>query len=117
MAGEEAVRISDGDRIPYTPSGSAVAVGDVIVLADLIGVADAAIADGDNGTLAIEGVFKVPKNTSQAFAIGADVYFDESASEAVNTDDSAANNLMGKCYRAAGSSDATMEVLLTPRGT
>jgi len=116
MAGEEAKRVSAGDRIPYTP-GSDVAAGDVVVLNKLIGIADAKIAASATGSLAITGVFEVPKDTSTAFAIGEDVYWDEADTEAQDTADSGANEFMGKAWEAAGSSDATMKVLLTPRGT
>jgi predicted RecA/RadA family phage recombinase len=47
-----------------------VSAGDVVIVGDIIGVAEDDIADGDTGTLRIEGIFKMPAPAGTAFAAG-----------------------------------------------
>lgn len=54
---------SDEEAIDYTPS-VAVTGGDVVVLNGIVGVAITDIAASDLGSLAIEGIFQVPKTTA-----------------------------------------------------
>lgn len=108
-----AVFVHQGDQIDYTP-GADVAAGDVVVLADLIGVAKTPIALGALGALAVTGVFDLPKATGagSAIAAGATVYWDPTAKE-VEGASSADNQLLGKAVAAAGTTDATVRVRLT----
>ena len=65
---------SSSSDIDYTP-GSAVVAGDVIVLGDVVGIATQDIATNAKGSLALEGVFKVPQITG-ANAVGTLIYWD-----------------------------------------
>jgi len=105
--------IHNGDSIDYTP-GSAVADGDVVVQGDLVGVAKLNIAANALGALAVKGVFDFPKATgaSTAIAVGAICYWDVSATQAVDDDDSGTNKLLGKCVKAAADADATVRIKL-----
>lgn len=105
--------ISVGMRVNYTP-GSDVAVGSVVVLNDLVGVADRPIPAGRLGALAVQGIFSFDKATGvgEAIALGATVYYDSSAGQITTT--STDNKLVGKCAKAAADGDATVEVLLLP---
>jgi predicted RecA/RadA family phage recombinase len=60
----------EGTTIDYTASGADVDAGDVVEVGDIIGVAADDIADGDTGTLLIEGVFDVPAPAGTAFSAG-----------------------------------------------
>jgi len=108
-----ATKYSEGLRIDYTPSG-AVDSGDVVVQEDLIGIATADIAADALGTLDVEGVFDVAKNTGSGEAIvaGAIVYWDDTND--VCTETSSGNTYMGKTILAAAADDATARVKLTP---
>ena len=105
--------VHDGSSIDYTP-GSAVAVGDVVVQADLIGVARTPIAASALGSLAVAGVFDVPKTAGvgEAIAVGSKVYWDVGDQVAKTDDESGANKYLGKTVKAAGDDDTTVRVRL-----
>ena len=106
--------VHDGNSVNYTP-GSAVAAGDVVVQEDLIGIARTPIAANALGSLAVAGVFDLPKATgeSTAIAAGVSVYWDVADSEAKADSESGANKLIGKVVKAAGDDDATVRVRLS----
>lgn len=95
-------------KIDYTPS-SAVAVGDVVVLGDLVCVAERPIAIASKGALSIEGTYIFPKATG-AIAAGVIVYWDASAGNITTTVGS--NKRAGKAAEAAASGDATVKVII-----
>lgn len=104
--------------IDYTPSGSDVTAGDVIVLGSMVAIADSDIADGKLGALALEGVFKVPKITG-ALAVGVPVYWDPTGNPVGGTAGSGAATgtagslkKMGYVSLAALSADETVQVVL-----
>lgn len=103
--------IHDGNTIDYTPS-SDVAVGDVVVLGDLVGIAKQAIKAGVLGALALTGVFDFPKATGGGTAIGAGtkLYWDVTEQVAKADDESGANKLIGKAIKAAADADAAVRV-------
>lgn len=102
---------SHGSYIDYTP-GSAVAVGDVVVLGSVVAVAPRPIAANELGSVAVEGVFSVAKQTGASTAVGQGdiVYWD--GSQAVTG--SAGNTAMGFATEAAADADATVKVKLVP---
>ena len=109
---------SEGDSIDYTP-GSAVTGGDVVVLGDVVGVAENDIAANAKGALALEGVFKVPKITG-ALAVGVKVYWDPAGSPVTGDANSGAATgtagslkLMGYASLAAASGDSYVYVKLS----
>lgn len=113
----EAKYLGDGSRIEYTP-GSAVSAGDVIEVGKFCGVATNDIGAGVKDSLAVYGVFDLPREGSTAFLIGADVYWDADAtSEAgdatgacVSTSAAGANNYIGKSIAAAADSASVLNV-------
>ena len=94
--------------IDYTPS-SAVAAGDVVVMADLVGVANLPIAANALGAVTIDGVHSMPKATG-AISQGAIVYWDAGNSNVTTT--SSGNKRAGKAAAAAASGDASVMVIL-----
>lgn len=94
--------------IDHTPT-SAVAAGDVVVLADLVTVAPRAIAANALGAVAVEGVWSMPKATG-AISQGAIVYWDATAGNVTTT--ATNNKRAGKAAKAAASSDTTVQVLI-----
>jgi len=112
MASPVATYKHAGDVVDYTPS-SAVAVGDVVVQGELVGVAQHAIAANALGALTVKGVFDFPKATGGGTAIagGVKVYWDVSEQVAKTDDESGANKLIGKSVPSgAGDNDATVRV-------
>ncbi len=102
----------DGNMVDYTPSGSDVTAGDVIVQNDLLGVAVNDIEDGKLGALYVNGVIEFPKATGVGtdIAAGTKVYWDESAGNATTT--ATSNTLIGKAVKAASTSDDKVWVKL-----
>ena len=101
---------SHGSYIDYTP-GSAVAVGDVVVLGSVVAVAPRPISANELGSVAVEGVFSVAKQTgaSTAVAQGSKVYWD--GTQAVT---GVTGTAMGFATEAAADGDATVKVKLVP---
>jgi len=106
--------VQDGNSVDYTP-GADVAAGAVVVQGDMIGIARTPIVANALGSLAVAGVFDLPKATgeSTAIAAGASVYWDVADSEAKEDSESGANKLIGKVVKAAGDDDATVRVRLS----
>jgi predicted RecA/RadA family phage recombinase len=69
--------ISIGDRIDHTPSGN-VAVGAVVAVGGLLGVATTAIPANTLGVLNVEGTFELELASGKTFSIGDAVYVDDS---------------------------------------
>ena len=101
--------IHDGKSIDYTPAG-AVTAGDVIVQADLVGIAKLDIASGALGALAVEGVFEIAKEAPLVIAAGDKVYWVAANS---NVNKTALNNIyVGKAVKAAADAATTVLVRL-----
>ena len=107
--------VHDGSSIDYTP-GAAVAAGAVVVQEDLIGIARTPIAPNALGSLAVAGVFDLPKATGagSAIAAGVVVYWDEAEQVAKTDAEAGANKKLGKTIAAAADADALVRVRLTP---
>ena len=100
--------VQKGDSIDYRPD-TAVAAGDVIVIADLIGIARLDIEAHTLGSLAIVGVFDIVKVDGQIPA-GETVYWDPEAKKATLV--SGSNHYLGKAILAADAEAETVRVLL-----
>ena len=90
--------VSDGKVVQHTASGADISSGDVVVLGQIIGVALVDIADGDTGSVGIEGVFTVPKVSGAVIAQGESMVYDVSAGA---FDDNAATPATGDVSGAA----------------
>ena len=84
---------SDEEAIDYTPS-VAVTGGDVVVLNGIVGVAITDIAASDLGSLAIEGIFQVPKTTA-AWVRGLAVHWNATGDPDSGTAGTGAANQLG----------------------
>ena len=106
--------IHDGNAIDYTP-GADVAAGAVVVQGELIGVAKRPITANTLGSLAVAGVFDLPKATGESTAItaGADVYWDVAEQVAKTDSETGANKKLGRTVAAAGDDDAVVPVRLS----
>jgi predicted RecA/RadA family phage recombinase len=96
-----------GETLDHTNAGSAISSGDVVVVGNIIGVALVDIATSGTGTLAIEGVFDLPKVDGAVITIGQKLLWDVSAGK---FDDSLATPATGDvsvCCVAMESKGAT----------
>lgn len=117
---------SDGNVIQWTNgTGADVASGQIIKLGSILGVALVAIAIGETGSVAIEGVFSgVPKVSAAVFAQGEKLVFDVSANSGAGAfDDSAATPASGDvtggaiAWVAGANLETTCTIKLTPGNT
>lgn len=115
--------VTDGKVIQWTNgTGSAVASGQVVKVGNLIGVALVALAIGETGSVAVEGVFSgVPKVSGAVFAQGEKLVFDVSANGGLGAfDDSAAAPATGDvtggavAWAAGADGQTTCTIKLTP---
>lgn len=113
MAATGILSVAAGNRIDYTP-GSAVTAGDLVILEDLVGLATEDIAASVLGSLAVEGVFRFPKNGT-AIAQGKYVYWHGAdANAGPESSTGTGDALLGKAAKAAAAGDSTVDVKLTP---
>jgi predicted RecA/RadA family phage recombinase len=104
----EAVFVQKGDAIDIT-AGANIAAGEIVIIGGtLIGVAERAIANGDVGSVSVEGVYDVAKEAALAISLGDIVYF-VAANNNVNKT-SAGNTKFGMCVAAALAADTTVKV-------
>jgi predicted RecA/RadA family phage recombinase len=103
--------VHDGGAIDYTPSAD-VAAGEVVVLADLVGVTKIDIAANKLGALHVTGVYDVPKASGAGTGIGngVSVYWDATAKQATATPGS--RPLLGQTVAAAADAATTVRVRL-----
>jgi predicted RecA/RadA family phage recombinase len=106
----QATFVQQGDGIDFV-AGADVNRGDVVVQGDLVGIATADVANGATGTITVEGVFDVVKDSSISISAGAKVYWDAVNSQAVTT--ATGNKLIGKAVEAAGSGATLVRVRLS----
>ena len=98
-----------GESIDFTNDGTAaIEANTLVVFGDHVGVAGTDIAVGETGSLFVEGVWEIPKD-SAAIDAGASVYFDGTAGSATKGSGAA---LAGYAVEAAAADDATVKVKL-----
>lgn len=97
--------------VDYTPSGAAVAAGQVVVIGSFPRIAHSDIADGKLGALATRGgVYEMPKTAGVSSAIenGVVVYWDDTNN--VITETATGNKVIGVTVAASGDDDETQMV-------
>jgi predicted RecA/RadA family phage recombinase len=107
-----AVFVQEGASIDYTPTVD-VAIGAVIVQGDLVGVTTRAISANTTGSLAVAGVFDLPKPTGVSSGIPVGVLAYWNAGTQVVSTSATGNKLIGKTVKAAADADATVRVRLS----
>ena len=113
----QATYIQVGREIDYTPS-SAVVAGQVVVQANLVGVAKTAIAASKLGALSVSGIFDVDQN-AEIIPAGAPVYWDADGSSVSGTAGAGAatatasgNTFMGFSQALTAATDSYVRVAL-----
>lgn len=105
--------IQNGDYIDIT-AGADIESGELVQVGNLHGVAVTDIANGEEGVIALRGVYELPKQTGAAgdavAAAGDPVYF--KTKKVTGDDDSGDNLLVGYALEAALQAAETVKVLL-----
>ena len=109
----QAQYVHAGKTIDYTPTEDVAALS-VIVLGDLVCVANLDIAANTLGALTIEGVFDFAKASGESTAIttGTKLYWDETAQQATTDDAEGTNKYIGKSVADASNDDTTVRIKL-----
>lgn len=109
-----------GASVDYTPSGTALVPGEVVVDNGLFGIAIGAIPVGKLGALQVAGVANIVKVTG-ALARGLAIYWDDdgdplggSAGTGCATSTSTSNTFIGFVSVAAGASDQVVTAYMVP---
>jgi predicted RecA/RadA family phage recombinase len=103
--------VQEGAVMPWTNgTGGDISSGDVVLVGTRVGVALGDIADGDDGQVAIEGVFEVAKAAPLVISQGDLLYWD-AADENFNKTDTD-NTLAGFAFADAASADTTVLIKL-----
>jgi len=103
--------VSAGDNVTIT-APAALNSGDGVLVGSLFGVASRDAASGASVAIVVEGVFKLPKVGSQAWTVGAKVYWDAGNSRCTTV--ATGNTLIGVATAvvANGANDTTGTVRL-----
>jgi predicted RecA/RadA family phage recombinase len=103
--------IQDGDRLTYTnASGATITSGSGVLVGTKLGVASIDIADAAKGALAVEGVFNLPKLSTDVVAQGAALYWDNTNKRLTTT--ASGNTYAGFAHAAAGNGATTVDLNL-----
>jgi len=100
--------IQEGEVFDHV-AGSAITSGAIVVVGDMVGVAQNTVASGEKVAVSLEGVYELPK-VSGAITLGAKLY--HSSGSVTTNDNSGANVFVGWAWTAAASGDATVQVKL-----
>jgi len=105
--------IQDGYSVDYIPDVD-VAQGDVVVVNQLVGVAQREIKAGTVGALAVSGIFDFPKEVGvggDGFGLGAKAFWDTNT-QIARWDMGAGHKTLGKVVKAALDADSIVRVML-----
>jgi predicted RecA/RadA family phage recombinase len=103
--------VHDGKAVDFTPIID-VAVGAIVTQGDLVGITKRDIKAGTLGSIAVEGVFDIPKDPELAtsFDAGEKVYIDE---DGVVVTDDVGTKYLGKVVLNAAATDSFVRVRLS----
>jgi predicted RecA/RadA family phage recombinase len=104
--------VQNGDYVEFT-AGATITSGQLVQVGSLHGVSVTDVANGAKGTLAMEGVFTLPKLTAaagDACTAGGPVYF--SSGSVSGSDSSGTRKLVGHSLAAAAQAVTTVQVRL-----
>ena len=82
------------------PAPAALTSGQGALIGSIFGVAQKDAANGEDVAILVTGVFELPKAPSQAWTVGAKVYWDNTAKNTTTT--VAGNTLIGVAVKAVG---------------
>ena len=86
--------------------------GQIVAVGSLVGVAAGDAATGEDLDLVTEGVFALPKPSTEVVAVGDVLYLDAGAGVTTLDDDEGGNTRIGLAVTAAANPSATVNVKL-----
>lgn len=92
--------VQPGDKLDFTVTGTAVTAGQGLKVGALVGVVQNAAAIGKQSVLQLIGVMDVAKPGSQAWTVGAKIYWDDTAKNFTTT--VGTNTFVGHAWAAVG---------------
>lgn len=101
--------IQPGEVLDYTAS-TAVTSGSGVLMGKRLGVALADIANGATGSVAVRGVYSLPKLSTDVVAQGDELYWDNTNKRLTTT--ASGNTKAGYAAAAAGNGVATVAIAL-----
>lgn len=104
--------VQPGHNLTVAAPAGGLTSGDPVQIEALIGVATTDAEAGENVVIATEGVFTLPKTSTDDVAVGAALYFDSGAGEVTTSDGSGSNAFIGYATAAAGNPSSTVPVRL-----
>jgi predicted RecA/RadA family phage recombinase len=104
-------KLREGQIIQYL-AGADIAAGEPVVIGNRVGIAIAAIANGDSGSVEMEGCYSVNKVSAQAWAAGDEIFWDSSAE--LFTTVAASNTFAGHAMDIAANPTSTGNLRLSP---
>lgn len=105
--------VQEGDLLDL-PAPYDRTAGQGALIGNIFGVATTTVLSGATASFALEGVFKIDKTAAQTFAVGALVYWDNSAKSVTAV--STGNTRIGVAAVAAAGGDAQATVRLNSAG-
>ena len=103
--------VQKGENITVTAAAAATSGAGVLV-GNLFGIAAGDAAIGEDLDLVTVGVFTMPKVATDVIAVGAPVYWDDSAKLVTTDDDTGNNPEVGLAVTAAANPSGTVNVRL-----
>lgn len=101
--------IQEGEVITIT-AGATITSGSGVLVGAMVGVAVKDAVSGDSLAVRLKGVFELPKTSGDNIAVGAAVYWNNTAKEITST--SAGNTAAGYAMAAAGAGVTKISVKL-----
>ena len=107
--------VQEGNTITVT-APAAIASGQLVVVGSINGVAAFDAASGADLEVTVEGVFELPKATTDVIAQGDKLYWDSGQAKLTKTAGSGSKPMVGVATAAAANSVTTVNCLLMPTG-
>ena len=101
--------VASGEHFDYTAT-AAVASGDAVLMGATLGVSLTALAIGQTGAVRTEGVFTLPKLSTDAVVQGANLYWDNTNKRLTTT--ASGSTQAGRAYAAAAAGTASVQIKL-----
>jgi predicted RecA/RadA family phage recombinase len=107
--------VQEGNTITVTAPAT-VTSGQLVVVGSISGVAAFDAASGADVEVAVEGVFELPKVTTDVIAQGDRLYWDSGQAKLTKSAGTGSKPMVGIATAAAGNGITTVNCLLTPTG-
>lgn len=103
-------KVQEDDLLEVTGPSGGVSSGDGVLIGSLFGVAVADIAEGEQGIIALRGVYTLPKTSALEISFGDVVYWDPTPGEVNKT--ASGQSRVGIAVEDAANPSSTVKVLL-----